>query len=90
LVRAAASAGIDRLIHISTAAVYDRSPEIGEVDESSALVGDDANDYAVTKRDTDRVLADVDGITRVLLRPPAILAWADLHLEHVASGGDAR
>jgi nucleoside-diphosphate-sugar epimerase len=71
--RAAASAGIDRLIHISTAAVYDRSPEIGDVDESSALVGDDANDYAVTKRDTDRGLADVDGITRVLLRPPAIL-----------------
>jgi 2-alkyl-3-oxoalkanoate reductase len=73
LARAAASAGIDRLIHISTAAVYDRSPEIGDVDESSDLVGDDANDYAVTKRDTDRVLADVHGITRVLLRPPAIL-----------------
>jgi nucleoside-diphosphate-sugar epimerase len=73
LARAAASAGIDRLIHISTAAVYDRSPEIGDVDESSALVGDDANDYAVTKRDTDLALADVDGITRVLLRPPAIL-----------------
>jgi nucleoside-diphosphate-sugar epimerase len=73
LARAAASAGIDRLIHISTAAVYDRSVEIRDVDESSALVGDDANDYAVTKRDTDLVLADVDGITRVLLRPPAIL-----------------
>jgi nucleoside-diphosphate-sugar epimerase len=73
LARAAASAGIERLIHISTAAVYDRSPEIGDVDESSALVGDDANDYAVTKRDTDLALADVDGITRVLLRPPAIL-----------------
>jgi 2-alkyl-3-oxoalkanoate reductase len=71
--RGAASAGIGRLIHISTAAVYDRSPEIGDVDESSALVGDDGNDYAVTKRDIDRVLADVDGITRVLLRPPAIL-----------------
>jgi nucleoside-diphosphate-sugar epimerase len=73
LARAAASAGIDRLIHMSTAAVYDRSPEIGDVDESSALVGDDANDYAATKRDTDLALADVDGITRVLLRPPAIL-----------------
>jgi 2-alkyl-3-oxoalkanoate reductase len=71
--RAAASAGIGRLIHISTAAVYDRSPEIGDVDEASALVGDDAGDYAVTKRDTDLALAGVDGITRVLLRPPAIL-----------------
>jgi nucleoside-diphosphate-sugar epimerase len=71
--RAAASAGVGRLIHISTAAVYDRSPEIGDVDEASALVGDDAGDYAVTKRDTDLALAGVDGITRVLLRPPAIL-----------------
>jgi nucleoside-diphosphate-sugar epimerase len=71
--RAAASAGIGRLIHISTAAVYDRSPEIGDVDEASALVDDDAGDYAVTKRDTDLALAGVDGITRVLLRPPAIL-----------------
>jgi nucleoside-diphosphate-sugar epimerase len=73
LARAAASAGVERLIHISTAAVYDRSPGIGDVDESSALVADDANDYAVTKRDTDLALADVDGITRVLMRPPAIL-----------------
>ncbi len=73
LARAAASAGIERLIHISTAAVYDRSPGIGDVDESSALVGDDAGDYAVTKRDADLALGDVDGITRVLLRPPAIL-----------------
>jgi nucleoside-diphosphate-sugar epimerase len=71
--RAAASAGVERLIHISTAAVYDRSPGVGDVDESSALVADDANDYAVTKRDTDLALAGVDGITRVLLRPPAIL-----------------
>ena len=73
LARAAASAGVGRLIHISTAGVYDRSPGAGDVDESSPLVGDDADDYAVTKRDTDRALAGTDGITRVLLRPPAIL-----------------
>jgi nucleoside-diphosphate-sugar epimerase len=46
---------------------------VGDVDESSALVPDDANAYAVTKRDTDLALAEVDGITRVLVRPPAIL-----------------
>jgi nucleoside-diphosphate-sugar epimerase len=73
LARTAASASVERLIHISTAAVYDRSPGVGDVDESSPLVGDDAGDYAVTKRDTDLALADVEGITRVLLRPPAIL-----------------
>ncbi|HEX2892671.1 MAG TPA: NAD(P)-dependent oxidoreductase [Marmoricola sp.] len=73
IARAARDAGVARLVHVSTAAVYDRSPGVGDVDESSALVGDDANTYAVTKRDTDRALAEVDGITRVLVRPPAIL-----------------
>lgn len=73
LARAAAAAGSGRFVHISTGAVYDRSPEVGDVDESSALVGDGAGAYAVTKRDTDRALAAVDGITRILLRPPAIL-----------------
>ena len=71
--RAARDAGVSRLVHVSTAAVYDRSPGVGDVDESSALVGDSANAYAVTKRDTDLALAEVDGLTRVLVRPPAIL-----------------
>jgi nucleoside-diphosphate-sugar epimerase len=73
LARAAVEAGVERLVHISTAAVYDRSPGVGDVDESAPLVDDGAGDYAVTKRDTDAALGDVDGITRVLLRPPAIL-----------------
>ncbi len=73
LARAARDAGVARLVHISTAAVYDRSPGGGDVDEASPLVADHANAYAVTKRDTDAALAEVDGLTRVLLRPPAIL-----------------
>jgi 2-alkyl-3-oxoalkanoate reductase len=73
LARAAAAAGVERLVHLSTAGVYDRSPGVGDVDESSPLVADDAGDYPTTKRDTDAALAGVDGITRVLLRPPAIL-----------------
>jgi len=73
LARAARDAGVSRLVHISTAAVYDRSPGVGDVDESSALVADGAGVYAVTKRDTDAALARVDGLTRVILRPPAIL-----------------
>jgi 2-alkyl-3-oxoalkanoate reductase len=73
IARAAAEAGVERLVHLSTAAVYDRSPGVGDVDESSPLVADDAGAYATTKRDTEAALADVDGITRVLLRPPAIL-----------------
>ncbi len=73
LARAARDAGVARLVHISTASVYARSPEMGDVDESSPLVDDDAGDYAVTKRDTDLALADIDGITTVLVRPPVIL-----------------
>jgi nucleoside-diphosphate-sugar epimerase len=75
LARAARDAGVRRLVHVSTAAVYDRSPGVGDVDESSPLVGDDSGDYAVTKRDTDRALGELagQGLTVVLLRPPAIL-----------------
>lgn len=73
LARAARDAGVERLVHVSTAAVYDRTPGQGDVDESAALVGDVGNDYAVTKRDADLALAAIDGITRVLVRPPAIL-----------------
>jgi nucleoside-diphosphate-sugar epimerase len=73
LARAARDAGVGRLVHVSTAGVYDRSPGVGDVDESAALVRDDANVYLVTKRDTDLALGEVDGLTRVLVRPPAIL-----------------
>ena len=58
---------------MSTAAVYDRAPGMGDVREDSALVGDDADDYGVTKRDADAALAEIYGMTRVLVRPPAIL-----------------
>lgn len=77
LARAAAVAGVDRLVHVSTAAVYDRSPGRGDVDEHSPLVPDDAGAYAVTKRDADAALAEVEGITRVLVRPPAILGQGE-------------
>lgn len=77
LARAARDAGVERLVHISTAGVYDRSPGVGDVDETSPLVPDDADAYAVTKRDTDAALAEVAGITRVLLRPPAILGGGE-------------
>jgi nucleoside-diphosphate-sugar epimerase len=96
LARAARDAGVDRLVHISTAAVYDRSPGVGDVDEASPLVGDDADDYAATKRDTDAALAEVDGITRVLVRPPAILGpgdrsiWNTLRPADIGRDEDAR
>lgn len=96
LARAARDAGVPRLVHLSSAAVYDRSPEMGDVDESSPLVGDDADDYAVTKRDTDAALAGIDKITTVLLRPPAILGsgsssvWNSLRPAAIRAHADAR
>jgi nucleoside-diphosphate-sugar epimerase len=71
--RVAAAAGVQRFMRASTAAVYDRSPTVGDVNESSPLVGEDASDYPLAKRDADLALGTVDGLTRVLLRPPAIL-----------------
>jgi len=73
LARAARDAGVAVFVHVSTCAVYDRAPGTGDVAETSPLVQDEANDYAVTKRDTDAALAEVTGITRVLVRPPAVL-----------------
>lgn len=90
LARAARDAGVARLVHISTAGVYDRSPGVGDVDESSSLVADDANDYAVTKRDTDAALAEIDGLTRVLLRPPAILGRGESSVWNSVRPGEVR
>ena len=73
IAEAAVDAGVPLLVHVSTAGVYDRSPGTGDVSEDSALVPDDADAYGVVKRDVDAALARVEGITRVLLRPPAIL-----------------
>ena len=92
----AAAAGVARLVHVSTAAVYDRSPGTGDVDESSPLVSDDAGDYAVTKRDADRSLEGVGGLTRVLVRPPAVLGpgptsiWNTVRPRAIASDEAAR
>lgn len=75
--RAAAAAGVGRLVHVSTAAVYARPPEAGDIDEGSTLVGDDGGDYPVTKRDADRALGEIEGLTRVLVRPPAVLGRSE-------------
>jgi 2-alkyl-3-oxoalkanoate reductase len=96
LARAARDAGVARLVHISTAAVYDRSPEAGDIDEQSPMVEDDADAYAVTKRDTDAALAEIHGLTRVLLRPPAILGagessiWNSLRPAAIRDDEEAR
>ncbi len=77
IAEAAVSAGVPLVVHVSTAAVYDRSPGVGDVIEDSDLVADDADDYAVVKRDVDAALGRLQGATRVLVRPPAVLGPGD-------------
>lgn len=96
LAEAAVAAGVDLFVHVSTAAVYEREPGTGDVDEQGVLVDDGAGDYAVTKRRTDESLAEVGQITRVLVRPPAILGpgessvWNSLRPEQVREDEAAR
>ena len=72
LARAARDAGVTRLVHVSTAGVYDRSPGIGDLAEDAALLPAGSGDYPDTKNAADAALAEVGGMTTVLVRPPAI------------------
>ncbi len=92
LARAARDAGVARLVHVSTAGVYDRSAGVGHVAEDGALLPDGSDDYADTKNATDAALAQVGGLTVVLVRPPAIAGagatsvWNTLRPREVRDG----
>jgi nucleoside-diphosphate-sugar epimerase len=77
LARAARDAGVAWLVHVSTAGVYDRSAGVGDVAEDGALLPEGSGDYADTKNATDAALAQVGGLTTVLVRPPAIMGAGD-------------
>src|SRR3954468_8642895 len=78
LARAARDAGVARLVHVSTAGVYDRSAGVGDVAEDGALLPEGSGDYPDTKNATDGTLARVDGLPTVLVRPPAIMGAGDM------------
>src|SRR3712207_6526851 len=92
LARAARDAGVARLVHLSTAGVYDRSPGVGDVTEDGPLLPEGSGDYPDTKNATDVALAQVGGLTTVLVRPPAILGagetsvWNTLRPREVREG----
>jgi nucleoside-diphosphate-sugar epimerase len=46
-------AGVARLVHVSTAGVYDRSPNVGDLAEDGPLLHEGSGDYADTKNATD-------------------------------------
>jgi len=73
IARAARDAGVGRLVHVSTAGVYDRSAGVADVGEDGALLPDGSGDYPDTKNATDAALAEIAGLTTVLVRPPAII-----------------
>lgn len=76
VLEAAAAAGVQRVVHVSTTSVVDQGATI--VDADADTVDDEANPYAVTKRDAEDVVAEVardTGIETVVLRPPAVLGW---------------
>ena len=77
LARAARDAGVARFVHVSTAGVYDRSAGVGDVAEDGALLPEGSGDYPDTKNATDVALAQVGGLTTVLVRPPAIMGAGD-------------
>jgi nucleoside-diphosphate-sugar epimerase len=77
LARAARDAGVARLVHVSTAGVYDRSAGMGDVAEDGALLPEGSGAYPDTKNATDAALAQVKGLTTVLVRPPAIVGVGD-------------
>ncbi|MGY1761450.1 NAD-dependent epimerase/dehydratase family protein [Geodermatophilus sp. SYSU D00779] len=77
LARAARDAGVARFVHVSTAGVYDRSAGVGDVAEDGALLPAGSGDYPDTKNATDAALAQVGGLTTVLVRPPAIMGVGD-------------
>jgi 2-alkyl-3-oxoalkanoate reductase len=92
IARAAHDAGVARLVHVSTAGVYDRSAGIGDIAEDAALLPEGSGDYPDTKNAADAALAQVGGLTTVLVRPPAILGagetsvWNTLRPQEVRDG----
>ncbi|WP_347056913.1 NAD(P)-dependent oxidoreductase [Blastococcus sp. HT6-30] len=92
LARAARDAGVARLVHVSTAGVYDRSAGVGDVAEDGALLPEGSGDYPDTKNATDAALAEVGGLTTVLVRPPAIMGagetsvWNALRPQQIRDG----
>jgi nucleoside-diphosphate-sugar epimerase len=92
IARAARDAGVPLLVHVSTAGVYDLPPGAGDVADDGRLLPQGSGDYPDTKNATDAALAEVDGLTTVLVRPPAILGagetsvWNTLRPQAVLRG----
>ncbi|MEJ5914509.1 NAD-dependent epimerase/dehydratase family protein [Pseudokineococcus sp. 1T1Z-3] len=90
IARAARDAGVTRLVHVSTAGVYDRSDGVGDVAEDGPLLPEGSGDYPDTKNATDAALAQVEGLTTVLVRPPAIMGAAETSIWNTLRPNEVR
>ena len=66
-------AGVLRMVHVSTIAVYGRTPD-GDVDESTPLA-DDGDHYSKTKREAEQILRDQHGssaLSFTIIRPTCV------------------
>ena len=90
LARAARDAGVTRLVHLSTAGVYDRSAGLGDLAEDAALLPEGSGDYPDTKNATDVALSQVEGLTTVLVRPPAIAGAGETSVWNTLRPQEAR
>jgi nucleoside-diphosphate-sugar epimerase len=92
IARAARDAGVARLVHVSTAGVYDLSADVGDMSDDGALLPEGSGNYPDTKNATDAALAEVGGLTTVLVRPPAVLGagetsvWNTLRPQAILGG----
>ena len=99
LAKLALAAGVERFVHISTLIAYGTLVVFGmfdgkeEIDESYALLADDAMDapYPITKAQGERALASVaaEGLATVVLRPGAVggeinSRWGDESVQRIA------
>lgn len=73
IVSAAAGAGVRRIVHLSTAAVY-AEDKPATVTEEAPKTEDESSPYAISKAEAESAARDAAGDARlVLLRPPAVL-----------------
>src|SRR5947209_2834037 len=87
---AARDAGVARLVHVSTAGVYDLSAGVGDVADDGPLLPEGSGDYPDSKNATDAALAQVGGLTTVLVRPPAILGAGETSVWNTLRPGAMR
>lgn len=89
---AAFEAGISRVIHASSVAVYDRWPANGLLQESDSWDGPPANAYVSAKRKMERSLLNQDKMSVAILQPTIVYGtprglWSHETIAALRNGG---